>query len=191
MVTFCPRRPVASLWTRCGTCRRCGGAMPGSMGRKEGRGERGGGCGCGFGGVWGVSCACKDVFRAYGSCHRFAVPTVLLQPDDHDQVITMQFAWDGNLKPVSTSFIGVRYAGIAILVSVGLEDCNRSVTCVYDVRVVQSGVRVCAVHAVLPGKRGANGLYRGSVQHHCAVPQDSGWTNRHLFSRGPALETSA
>ena len=138
-----------------------------------------------------MSCACKDVFRAYGSCHRFAVPTVLLQPDDHDQVITMQFAWDGNLKPVSTSFIGVRYAGIAILVSVGLEDCNRSVTCVFDVRVVQSGVRVCAVHAVLPGKRGANGLYRGSVQHHCAVPQDSGWTNRHLFSRGPALETRA
>jgi poly(U)-specific endoribonuclease len=29
------------------------------------------------------------------------------KPDEDDQIVTIQFAWEGDLKPVSTSFIGV------------------------------------------------------------------------------------
>lgn len=35
-------------------------------------------------------------------CHH-----VCVQPHDEDQVVTMQFSWGGDLKPISTSFIGV------------------------------------------------------------------------------------
>ncbi len=32
---------------------------------------------------------------------------IALQPHDEDQVVTLQFSWGGDLKPISTSFIGV------------------------------------------------------------------------------------